>query len=108
MSLQTALREFQDRLSPEQKQRLLAHGGVPDAAAVIALTAEIDEENAKRRSRCVAARIFGFLQSVQQFAAVVETFVSSNPEIAALVWGSVKLALLDCYTTLIRDTESSL
>lgn len=45
------------------------------------------------RSLCVAARIFSFLESVQQFAAVIETFVSSNPGTAVLVWGSAKLAL---------------
>jgi hypothetical protein len=73
---------------------LLAQGFIPDATAVIILTAEIDNQNAKRRSRGVATRLFGFLESVQQFSSVVDTFVSSNPSIAALVWGSVRFALL--------------
>jgi hypothetical protein len=69
---------------------------VPDPAAVFILTAEIDSENAKRRSQCVGIRIFSFLESVQQFSGIVDTFVSSNPAIAALVWGSIKFALLVC------------
>lgn len=86
--------DFQNVLNPDQKRRLLALRTAPDAGAVFVLTAEIDNENARRRSRCVASRLFGFLESVQQFATVVDTFVSSKPGIAALVWGSVKLALL--------------
>ena len=81
-------------MSPDQQKNLLAKSTVPNAAAVITLTAEIDSENAKRRSRGVATRLFGFLESVQQFTSIVDTFVSSNSHIAALVWGSVKLALL--------------
>ncbi|KAI9765585.1 MAG: hypothetical protein M1840_007274 [Geoglossum simile] len=92
--LRSALRNFQDILSPDQKRDLLAQATVPDAAAVIILTAEIDRENAKRRSRGVATRLFSFLESVQQFSTIVDTFVSSNPSIAALVWGSVKFVIL--------------
>ncbi|KAI9766767.1 MAG: hypothetical protein M1839_004771 [Geoglossum umbratile] len=92
--LRSALRDFQDILSPDQKRDLLAQATVSDAAAVIILTAEIDRENAKRRSRGVATRLFSFLESVQQFSTIVDTFVSSNPSIAALVWGSVKFVIL--------------
>ncbi|KAK2752456.1 hypothetical protein FQN54_008118 [Arachnomyces sp. PD_36] len=93
-SLQIALQDFQRTLNPEQKQRLWSQSSNPDASAAIILTAEIDNENAKRKSRCVAARILSFLESVQQFCSVVDTFVTSNPRIAALVWGSVKLVVL--------------
>ena len=93
-SLQVALREFQNVLTPDQRVQLLALNTTPDAAAVIDFTAKVDEENANRSSRCVASRLCGVLQSVQQFSSVVETFVSSHPEIAALVWGSIKLTIL--------------
>lgn len=92
-SLRLALRDFQEVLSPEQKH-IFTQSGVPDPRAVIVLTTEIDKENAKRRSRCVAARISSFLESVQQFSSIVDTFIQSNPKIAALVWGGVKVALL--------------
>lgn len=67
---------------------------VPDATAIIAFTTQLDNENSKRGSRCFATRLLTFLQSIQQFTVVVDTFVSSNPAISALVWGSVKLAVL--------------
>ncbi len=52
--------------------------------------------NATRRSRCVSSRLFGILQSVQDFSTIADTFVSSHPEIAALVWGTVKFTILVC------------
>ncbi|MCJ1348383.1 hypothetical protein MMC31_006614, partial [Peltigera leucophlebia] len=92
--LKTALGKFEAVLTHEQKARLQSIAAVPDAAAVIAFTTQLDNENAKRGSRCVATRVLTFLQSIQQFTTVVDTFVSSNPAIPALVWGSVKLAVL--------------
>lgn len=92
-ALSDAIDPFQNCLEPEQKARLDAIKAVPDAHAVAELTYQLDQENAKRQSRCVAARISPLLESVQQFAGIVETFVSSNPQIAALVWGSIKLVL---------------
>lgn len=58
------------------------------------LTAEVDAQQAQSRQRCVGTRLQYFLDSIQQFSSVVDTFVSSNPGTAALVWGSVKLAIL--------------
>jgi len=92
--LKTALDNFEAVLTPEQKNRLQGVAAVPDAPAIIAFTTQLDNENAKRGSRCVATRLLTFLQSIQQFTTVVDTFVSSNPAIAALVWGSVKFAIL--------------
>lgn len=92
-ALSDAIKSFQNSLDPDQKARLEAIQAVPDAHAVAGFTYQLDQENAKRKSRCVAARISPLLESVQQFSGIVETFVSSNPHIAALVWGSVKLVL---------------
>jgi hypothetical protein len=92
--LKVALDQFQSNLTQDQTAQLRSISSIPDANAVIIFTTQLDEENAKRNSRCVASRLYTFLQSIQQFASIVETFVSSNPRIAALVWGSVKFALL--------------
>jgi hypothetical protein len=59
-------------------------------------TAELDAENAKRKTRSVASRLIKLLGSIQQFPGVIGTFVSSNPALAALLWGSVQLMLLVC------------
>ncbi|KAG9251495.1 uncharacterized protein F5Z01DRAFT_267855 [Emericellopsis atlantica] len=57
-------------------------------------TAQLQQEHQLRKGRGVAARLISVLQSVQAFSSIVDTLVSSKPDIAALVWGSVKLALL--------------
>jgi hypothetical protein len=93
-SLKESLKQFREVLTPEQQNQLQGPGIVPDAATVIRFTAELDAENAKRRSRCVASRLLTVLESIQQFSSIVDTFIQSNPEVAALIWGSVKLALL--------------
>ena len=92
----TAVNDFQNSLNGTQQAELLAiHGATPpDANAVLAFTAEVDRTHQRRQSRCVASRLHGTLQSVQQFTDVVSTFVSSNPAIAALVWGSIRFTIL--------------
>lgn len=92
-TLSDALKSFQDCLDSEQKAELEAIRAVPDAHAVAEFTHQLDLESAKRKSRCVAARLSPFLESIQQFSGIVETFVSSHPQIAALIWGSIKLVL---------------
>lgn len=92
--LNTALRNFESSLSTQQRTDLRAVNATPDANAVIAFTAQIDEENASRRSRGVANRLYQSLESIQQFTSIVDTFVQANPQIAALVWGSFKVAIL--------------
>ena len=88
-----ALSDFEAVLNEEQKSRFTATR-TPDVNAAIKLAIEIDHDNASRRSRCLGTRLIKFLEGVQQFSSVIGTFVSSNPQIAALVWGSVKLSLL--------------
>lgn len=64
--------------------------------AVLTFTAEIDQRNAQRRLRGVASRLYGVLESVRQFTSIIDTYVQAYPQIAALVWGSLKLTLLVC------------
>ncbi len=92
--LQFAVRDFQNMLTEEQRRKLGKIGVAREAETVMIFTAQLDRENQLKKGRGVASRLYTVLQSVQSFAAVVDTFVSSHPEIAALVWGSVKLTLL--------------
>lgn len=88
-----ALHDYEASLSDQQKVQLRSEG-LPDATAVARLTNIIDEQCNENRRRCMGPRISLFLESIQQFSTVVDTFVSSHPETAALVWGGVKLTLL--------------
>ena len=94
IGLAQALLEYEAILDRDQRARYKSTAVVPSAAAVIALTGEIDGLSSRRRSRCVATRLVSFLESVQQFSGIVETLVTINPASAALLWGAVKLTLL--------------
>lgn len=93
-SLRTALQTFNSILAEPQQKQFGQQHRKPEASDVLSFVAELDANNRSRAGRCVASRICTFLEAVQQFTGVVDTFVSSNPSIAALVWGSVKTALL--------------
>lgn len=93
VKLMLALRDYETSLSVEEKIKIRSEG-VPDTGAVIRLTKIIDDQRHENQRRCMGPRLTLFLESVQQFSAVVGTFVSSHPETAALVWGGVKLTLL--------------
>ncbi|RJE18004.1 hypothetical protein PHISCL_09658 [Aspergillus sclerotialis] len=85
LSLKQALVDFEGILTEEQKRQCQASTTKPDIASVIAFVAEIDANNNSTTKRCVAPRLCTFLQAIQQFSGVVDTFVNSNPTVAALV-----------------------
>jgi hypothetical protein len=89
------VRNFRASLTPAQNAELLVNSrNTLHATTILAFTAEIDKVNANRRSRCVSSRLFGILQSVQEFSSIADTFVSAHPEILALVWGCLKFTIL--------------
>ena len=95
-SLEAALGEFREVLTEADRRRLGQVRGRPGAMsdAAMQFTASLDRENAARRGPSVASRLYALLSSVQRFVGVVDTFVSSDPAVAALVWGAVKLTML--------------
>ncbi|KAF4430219.1 hypothetical protein CFRS1_v011031 [Colletotrichum fructicola] len=91
--LENALQAFHDVLTDDERKRLRAEMDVScDAGQVIAFTAGLDVVDPNRRGRSIATRLHSILETVQRFSEVVGIYVSSHPEIAALVWGSVRLA----------------
>jgi len=90
--LNEAVDDFQRILTEDQRTELKNIKSIPDADAVLVFTAQLDSSQ-HRRGRSIATRLHSVLQSVREFSAIIDTFVSSNPEIAALVWGSVKLTI---------------
>ena len=92
-ALSVALDDFRSILTDEQQVQFVATS-TPDASAAEKLATEIDRENASRTGRCLGVRLLSFLESVNQFSSIVNTFINSNPQVAALIWGGVKLTLL--------------
>ena len=105
-SLENAVAGFQAVLSDEERQKLQDmknNDSPPDADTVLVFTASLDSMSRQRRGRSISTRLHSFLLSVGGFCNIMtdgklcniaDTFVSSNPEIAALVWGTVKLAMI--------------
>lgn len=93
VKLAQALHDFENILSDDQKRELRAQR-VPQATDAFKLTTLVDRDSGQRRRQCMGQRLITFLEFLQQFSSAVDTFTSSHPEVAALVWGGVKLALL--------------
>lgn len=93
--LQTAIDDFTTTLSDDQRAQLHSIKSVPDADAVLVFTAELDRkrQGETKRGRSIATRLSKILCSVRDFSSIIDTFVSSHPDIAALVWGSIKLTM---------------
>ncbi|KAF5536865.1 NACHT domain-containing protein [Fusarium mexicanum] len=91
--LQNAIDSFRTVLTPEQLAEFENIQSVPDTDAVLVFTAELDLRRQNQRGKSIASRLFPVLQAVHSFTSVIDTFVSSNPTIAALVWGSVKMTM---------------
>lgn len=85
LSLTKALAKFKEVLTAEQKKQFEDSTAVPDAGSVLFFVAQLDAENASKTRRSIAPRLCTFLTATQQFAGAVETFVSSNPQTAALI-----------------------
>ena len=92
--LVTALSEFRRSLSSDQTAQLDSFSSnTPTTDDVVHLTDDIVKKNADRKSRIFASRVQGLLSSVQQYCTVVDMYAGPN-QIAALIWGSIKLVLL--------------
>ncbi|KAF6792354.1 hypothetical protein CMUS01_16176 [Colletotrichum musicola] len=93
--LEHALLVFQANLTDDERTRLQRmKGSSCDADAVLRFTHDLDGVNPARRGKSIATRLYSLIQIAQQFYQIADTYVSSHPEIAALVWGSVKLTFL--------------
>ncbi|KAH9230136.1 hypothetical protein K456DRAFT_538196 [Colletotrichum gloeosporioides 23] len=95
IGLEFALSQFGAILTDDERKRLQTQkSGLNDADAAFKFTLELDELDPVRRGRVVATKLCSLLQTVQSFGQVVETYVSSNPQVAALIWGTVKLTFM--------------
>ncbi|KAH7033561.1 uncharacterized protein B0I36DRAFT_110490 [Microdochium trichocladiopsis] len=93
-SLNDALASFRGILTADQLDALNHAKPEQDVDKVMIFTAELDQKAKSMKGRSVATRLHAVLEAVHLFSTVVDTFVSSNPEIAALVWGSIKMTML--------------
>ncbi|KAF5242198.1 hypothetical protein FANTH_8830 [Fusarium anthophilum] len=93
--LEATIAGFQTILTDEDRKKLqqlktTSH----DSQSIITFTAELDLLDKNRRGKSVASRLASFLQTIEQFTPIVDTYIQSNPDIAALIWGSIKLTFM--------------
>jgi hypothetical protein len=94
-TLDQALENFRDNLTPNQKAEFESiSSGAPKPEDVSVLVAKINLKNSKRKSRICADKLRTILDPIQQYCAVVDTFIQSNPTVAAVVWGTAKIFIL--------------
>ncbi|KAF9768249.1 hypothetical protein IL306_014477 [Fusarium sp. DS 682] len=67
-----------------------------DPQSIITFTAELDRLDKNRRGKSVASRLASFLQTIEQFTPIVDTYIQSNSDITALIW--VKAQILKAIT----------
>ncbi|KAF5558973.1 heterokaryon incompatibility protein het-E-1 [Fusarium mexicanum] len=102
--LENAVAHFQATLTDEDRKRLKDLKRLPrDPQSIIVFTAELDmQQREKRRGKSIASRLTSFLQVVQQFTPIIDTYIQSNPDISAIIWSSIKLTFMIIY--LIRQS----
>lgn len=93
-TLSAALQEFEGVLTDEQKLIYRSNYTKPGTSDVVAFVSRVDAGSKGRTGKCVAPRLCSFLECTVQFTQSVDTFIQSNPAIAALVWGSVRTTIL--------------
>lgn len=92
--LQQALQEFHAVLTPEDIPTL---SNTPlSTESILGVVSEVDGKGKKRKLRRFVSAFEPLLDFIQRYSTAVETIVSSNPQIAALVWGSVKVVIIVC------------
>lgn len=89
--LQQAIEKFHRNLSPEEIAKLSIIP--PGPQSILNLILEVDGKGKKRRLRRLASYFQPFLESIERCARAGDVLVSSNPQIAALVWGSVSAVI---------------
>ena len=92
-------RVFQDALQKhinrwKSDTRAFPGDSTPDD--VIEKVKKYDEEHQKSAGRRYLKRFATIVQNFSTYFIVVDTCVSSNPEIAALVWGGVRFVIQVC------------
>ena len=93
VKLSQALKDYEAVLTEDQKESFRDNSPLA-SNDVMALTCEINRQNASRKSRRWGTRLTTFLHSVKGFTTIVDGIVGNtgNP-IAGAVWGAVKTAM---------------
>ncbi|KAJ3542097.1 hypothetical protein NM208_g4030 [Fusarium decemcellulare] len=100
-----AIREFRAGLKdPALYSQILATTSIDQ---VYDLTDELQKVQGKGGHLSNLARIQRYLDRIQAYTGVIDTFVQAKPDILALIWGPIKL-LIQCASTLTKSLNALL
>ncbi|KAF5704259.1 Nacht domain-containing protein [Fusarium mundagurra] len=104
--LENTVARFQASLTDDDRIKLQKMKGIQyDTRSIITFTAELDGADQRRRGKSIATRLATLLQIIQQFVPVVDTFIQSNPDLAALIWGAMRVTFLSEIRTYVDDIK---
>ena len=87
---QTALQECRSQLKPEEIKRMSPVTSYEDLQSSVAV---LEKDFRKRQIPKVLSRIEPYLSNLRSFQGVVDSAVQAKPDLAALMWGGIKLVL---------------
>jgi hypothetical protein len=88
-----AQESYLESLSPAQRRRIR---GITTKEMLLETTKEYYEKYKQGGLPAQLERINPFLAQLSSFSHVVRTFVSSNPAVSGLIWGSVSFIIELC------------
>ncbi|EPS39679.1 hypothetical protein H072_6496, partial [Dactylellina haptotyla CBS 200.50] len=89
--LTQAIDEFRQQLTPADRTTL-SQTLQPDVVAVTEFTSQFNK-NSNLKKKQLGDKLQPFLQFIQSLGDIVNIYIQTEPKIAALVWGSVKLVV---------------
>lgn len=86
---------FKQELGPNQVQRewIDNHTSLNDAL-LAAETARLKYEDSKAEQGAIAKWASQLPDQIMHYSSIIDVFVSSHPEYAALAWGAIKFVLM--------------
>lgn len=96
---QTAFRKCTSQLKPEETIQIFRVTSYEDLQSSIAT---LEANYRQKRISKVLSRIEPFLSNLRSFQGVVDTAIQAKPDVAALIWGGIKL-VLEASVAMIRS-----
>lgn len=92
---QGMLNEHLAKLKPKDLSYMLKAGLAPglNEDQLNRLVSTLEDSYGKKYSSRALQKVHPIVSHIQSFGRVVDTMVQSNPEIAALIWGGVRLLM---------------
>lgn len=87
---QIAFRQCTSQLKPEESDQIFRVTSYEDLHSSIAI---LEKDYKQKRITKTLSRIEPYLSNLRSFQGVVDTAIQAKPDVAALIWGGVKLVL---------------